>query len=287
MNDLQWHNALGYAHLVDAASQQEDGAVNAEPIRAFFGDAERSYRVLAAIQVNDLASDLNPQRHEAIVPIGLVAQHLDGELVIALRGTRGIHEWLHDCAYYAVHCPIAPDAGFTEDGFTACFRSLRLADEPHAGSLAAQLALLQTPVPVTRVTVCGHSLGAALATLLALDLAINTALKPVTLYTFASPRIGDERFAHFFAEHVQDAHRIANRADIVTLTPPGIASLRRPYVHVESLSPLAPHSRVSLHIACMHHLSTYLFLMRREAGLEEDPSLLHPKCFAEAVEEMV
>lgn len=64
--------------------------------------------------------------------------------------------------------------------------------------------------------VCGHSLGAAVATLLAMDLHANQ------LVTIGSPRVGDENFRQrLLAIQGLKISRIVNRCDIVTMLPIG------------------------------------------------------------------
>src|SRR5262249_40918815 len=65
----------------------------------------------------------------------------------------------------------------------------------------------------------GHSLGAALATLAVAKLVERA--EPVDgLYTFGSPRCGDETFASGFNAHFRRAYRVVNRNDLVTRAPP-------------------------------------------------------------------
>ena len=74
------------------------------------------------------------------------------------------------------------------------------------------------------VYITGHSLGGALATIAALDIARKNKLNnPINLYTFASPRVGDNTFADKFNEFVSKdkikAFRFANSEDIVPKVP--------------------------------------------------------------------
>jgi len=72
-----------------------------------------------------------------------------------------------------------------------------------------------------KIYVTGHSLGAALATLSTLHIAENN-FSP-TLYAFASPRVGNRKFAQRFSEKVVYAKtfRIANCEDLVNGLPTG------------------------------------------------------------------
>lgn len=57
-----------------------------------------------------------------------------------------------------------------------------------------------------RVLACGHSLGGAIASLAAIDLARRCALDPAQLscYTFGCPRMGNHAFAALYADLVPD-----------------------------------------------------------------------------------
>jgi len=67
------------------------------------------------------------------------------------------------------------------------------------------------------IYVTGHSLGAAIATLAAADL---YQISPdISLYTFGSPRVGDEAFAAYFDKILPDTFRIIHHFDIVPKVP--------------------------------------------------------------------
>ncbi|GAB4851399.1 hypothetical protein Ancab_030802 [Ancistrocladus abbreviatus] len=69
----------------------------------------------------------------------------------------------------------------------------------------------------------GHSLGGALATLLALELSSSQLAKSgaitVTMYNFGSPRVGNRRFAEVYNEKVKDSWRVVNHRDIIPAVP--------------------------------------------------------------------
>ncbi|XP_031397109.1 uncharacterized protein LOC116208046 isoform X1 [Punica granatum] len=73
------------------------------------------------------------------------------------------------------------------------------------------------------VYVTGHSLGGALATLLALELSSSQLAKrgviSVTMYNFGSPRVGNKRFAELYNEKVKDSWRVVNHRDIIPTVP--------------------------------------------------------------------
>lgn len=115
------------------------------------------------------------------------------------------------------------------------------------------------------MTICGHSLGGALATLLALDLAATAAdpanpeyaeFRNPTVYTYGSPRTGDSAFANKFNQEVTDSNRIENRLDIVPHLPPPWLN----YEHVNTPYELTP-VQVNYGLYCEHSITTYLYLL--------------------------
>ncbi|KAJ7955513.1 Fungal lipase-like [Quillaja saponaria] len=73
------------------------------------------------------------------------------------------------------------------------------------------------------IYVTGHSLGGALATLLALELSSSQLAKrgaiSLTMYNFGSPRVGNRRFAEVYNENVRDSWRVVNHRDIIPTVP--------------------------------------------------------------------
>jgi predicted lipase len=229
-----------------------------------------NYTVVTTIYANDLATDINPSAGNDEVSIGLICQVAQaGDVVIAIRGTEGILEWIHDAQFLQVPCPFLAGAGHTEDGFTAMYESLRTGAAANSPSVVSALATLQFPRPVSSVTICGHSLGGALATLLALDVAANTAVSNPAVYTYGSPRVGDSLFAGSFDQVVKNSYRVANRLDIVPTLPPPVD-----YEHVLNpvdlnpiqLLPWPPKVLVKLNPGCEHSLITYMYLLSLNSG---------------------
>jgi hypothetical protein len=278
---VDWMDAIHYAKLVEVAEGVLPDQVCDLMLTVPLHGVPTCYTVLANIFANDLATRRNERRSELIVSIGYIAQDETGNVVIAIRGTHGVHEWIHDVLYEAVPCPFLAEAGHTEDGFTDMYMSLRVTAEHESKRLVKFVAEMEFPRPMKSLTICGHSLGAALATLLALDLVANTQYKDLALYNFASPRTGDERFAKVFNRMVPKTYRIANGKDLVTEIPPLFLSHTKRYAHVEATSVLVPHPGVKEHLLCMHHLSTYTHLMAKEAGLNLEEYPIREECRCE------
>ncbi|XP_039169678.1 phospholipase A1-IIgamma [Eucalyptus grandis] len=133
------------------------------------------------------------------------------------------------------------------------------------------------------ITVAGHSLGAALATINALDILTNGYNAPtdhpenaclVTAFPFASPNVGDENFqAKFSSSEKLRALRVTNALDIAPFIPP----IR--YYHVgeqllvdsrksPDLKPL--YSGMTGAVAIGHMLETCLHLIAGTQGIDSN-----------------
>jgi predicted lipase len=230
-----------------------------------------NYTVVTTICANDLSTDMNPSRGDDEVSIGLICQAAQaGDVVIAIRGTQGTLEWIHDAEFlHQVPCPFLVGAGHTEDGFTAMYESLRTGAAPGSPSVVSALAKLSFPRPVSSVTICGHSLGGSLATLLALDVAANSAFTTPAVYTFGSPRTGDSLFASTFDQVVKNSFRIANRVDIVPTLPPPVDydHVLNPYeVNPVRLLALPSKVLVKFNPGCEHSIVTYMYPLSLKSG---------------------
>ncbi|KAM7462315.1 hypothetical protein LguiA_030436 [Lonicera macranthoides] len=79
------------------------------------------------------------------------------------------------------------------------------------------------PLSKWHIYVTGHSLGGALATLLALELSSSQLAKrgaiSVTMYNFGSPRVGNKKFAEVYNKKVKDSWRVVNHRDIIPTVP--------------------------------------------------------------------
>jgi triacylglycerol lipase len=148
------------------------------------------------------------KREEATnIPIGFVAQR--GKcLYVVLRGTRTVKEWVRNFSIN-LHPFALPNYGKVHEGFMQTFMSIR---QDVRETLASANRM--------RIYVAGHSLGAALATLALPDIESTTRCKVDALYTYGSPRVGDDGFVRKFNERFIDrSFRIVNTSDVVTSIP--------------------------------------------------------------------
>jgi hypothetical protein len=271
---MDLNSAIQFGQLIGAAYNVPPENLSnraGEVIQAGLVGGGTAFEIIATVYANDLATDVSPLQIDKVVSLGLILQApTSGDAIIALRGTEGIMEWVQDAKFLAVPCPVLPNSGNTEDGFTAMFRSLTIAPAADSPTVTKSLPTLPWKRSVTSLTICGHSLGGALATLVALDISTHTSppFNAPHVYTYASPMTGDSVFASIYNQAVPNTVRLANRLDVVpNLPPPPL------YEHVAGLFELnpvqlgvPPQVLVKFDIPCEHFLNSYLHLLSRLAG---------------------
>jgi len=146
--------------------------------------------------------------------------------LILFRGTQRIEEWLDNLLALQQNYQ-ANDAkqpyGKIHAGFADVYQQILA---PLPPDIAKQLN------PTVPCYISGHSLGAALATFAAIDIALKVPKlqSQLQLYTYASPRVGDPTFAKAHSQLIPNSYRVVNLADIIPLVPP--TKLSGTYVHV-------------------------------------------------------
>lgn len=175
------------------------------------------------------------------------------EFVVAVRGTYGLLEWAEDGEFAS--CP-HPLGGHVECGFWGVYERLRL--RLPDGSEKTPMSGIADVVGAGMVTVVGHSLGAALATYLTLDLAEIPKLR-VRGRFFASPRPGDTDFAKLFDSTVADYLAYAYALDVVPHVPFGLGYT--PLPKLLTLTPANAQARIGFGPQCAHHLVGYLAMI--------------------------
>lgn len=152
----------------------------------------------------------------------------DKAIVVAFRGTISAVDWVSDLiAQQTPYLPVK-NCGFTHKGFTDIYMSLR--DQV--------LSMLRTLPADKPLFLTGHSLGGALSTLAAIDIAANRKGANPIVYTYGAPRVGDPAFVRFYNERVGTHWRFQNESDIVPHLPPLIYQQPRTnevyyYLHVK------------------------------------------------------
>lgn len=175
--------------------------------------------------------------------------------IFAFRGSEetGIADWITDLKFVKQVIPYEHSGNQqvrVHFGFIEAYKSVREA-------IQDQVKALDMP----KLICTGHSLGAALAALAALDIQYNQPHREVSVYTFGSPKIGNKAFAESYERRVPQTYRLVYGNDRIPTVPP------LGYEHVGELHRLG-ESRLalnSMHEAITDHLPHNYIQALREA----------------------
>lgn len=153
---------------------------------------------------------------------------------VVFRGSKGWKDFLADADFHYFEICGKGSGVKVHSGFHDQFKAVRYDLYDH---LAAHKESYRS------VVFCGHSLGAGLATL-ALPMFNHYEeknlweKKELFLYTFGSPRVGNQKFSSYFNGCVPpDNHwRVFNNHDIVSKLLPRTSILDEPYQHIDGNS---------------------------------------------------
>ena len=222
------------------------------------------YTLVRTIQMSDFLGPLQSRVFYGFVAVG-------GDpvtAVVALRGTASPTEWWDDMHWRLVPFTSVSDGGKVAEGFFDVYRTFGTmtpgvpatsqASTAFAVEVADAIVSFASGLDPTMPTiVSGHSLGAALGTLLVADLAANTPIKPQA-WTFASPHVGDATFAARYGGLSRVSWRIYNLVDVVPYFPADSADHYQPVTAGYAINSLGK-ARWSL--SCAHALNTYLHVL--------------------------
>jgi GH25 family lysozyme M1 (1,4-beta-N-acetylmuramidase) len=285
-NPFDPKSASVYGQFVQAAYTMFDAEpTNLTPLPS--ADFPDGYRMMAWIQMQDFVLG-----NTAPLFYGFIAQSqtAPGQLVLAIRGTSDAIEWWDDFNALELTAFKNPAWGQVGSGFARIYDTLEVVERPSesvpeaaasrtmrpVGGFAQQVSALisrhvaprppararasaraATSLPNATVEVTGHSLGAALATLYAMENAKTEQIANPMLCTFASPLVGDATFATTFNALELTSWRIDNIKDLVTKVPPTILGFR----HVDQQEQVNSSGKVVPNPVCWHSLATYLSLI--------------------------
>ena len=174
-------------------------------------------------RIRSIVRNIVRRRHRTPLFIGFVITSKKGN-IIAFRGTQTQIEWWQNLQAKQkeyVDPKTGKQYGLVHEGYLSIVRE-------QIGELLINAVRQLDPTVPCFVT--GHSLGAAVATLAASEIALNVPeiKEQLQLYTYASPRIGDRTFAQAHSQLIPNSYRVTNLSDSVPLVPP--IKIENPYV---------------------------------------------------------
>jgi len=190
-------------------------------------------------------------------------------ILIAVRGSeKVVKDWQNNFKAKEVEHP--DGFGQVHQGFLDCFNSVS----------KELIKYIKDNKEGKKIIVTGHSLGGAIATLIATHIRHHIT-DQVMLYTYGSPRVGDSEFVeHFTKKEPFPYYRFVNGNDLVTMVPP-------PYMEIEYPLVAALASRNTWLLADtlvdfdgkpFTHLGTKVYIKRyskEEISVAFDPNFRH------------
>ena len=132
-------------------------------------------------------------------------------LTITFRGTDSIRNWITDFDFWKRSIPYDNVSSKirVHKGFLDAYKSFGVRDQ----------ILRSVTDRVRHVKISGHSLGAALSVLCAVDIEYNFPDKDIEVVLFGCPRVGNRAFMKSYNKRVYKTVRVENGNDIVTKVP--------------------------------------------------------------------
>jgi len=143
---------------------------------------------------------------------GFLGYHpVNKTIVVSFRGTTDLVNWITDLQS-AIQVPYKNVTGAgVGKGFLKEWNDLLPQVVPAVQDLRKQY-------PDYAIWVTGHSLGAAISVLCALELS-ESGLDNVNVYNYGLPRVGNQAFANYYNQHIPNTYRVVNGHDIVPHVP--------------------------------------------------------------------
>jgi len=145
---------------------------------------------------------------------GYVAvNHEEGQIIVAFRGSGDIFAYIEDAVIFLKDFDVAGNGAKVHTGFYNVWNAARdLVHDPVSQLLAKY--------PDYYLNIVGHSLGAAVASMAALELAITYPNRKVTVMGVSQPRMGNKAFALAVAYQPNlTAYRLEQANDFVGQYP--------------------------------------------------------------------
>jgi predicted lipase len=139
-------------------------------------------------------------------------------VVVSYRGTvpTSLKNWIEDLNFAeTTPYPKAPNAlvhsGFYNAYLTVQNQTLQSVSELRRFKYLNLYSTISSQHPDFTIMVTGHSLGAAIAEIAALDIKLELG-EDVAVYNYGDPRVGNEGFATFYNQKITTNFRVVNQS---------------------------------------------------------------------------
>lgn len=134
-------------------------------------------------------------------------------IYVAYRGSESIEDWANNLDAWKVDYPSCSGCEVHEGFYDA--------EQSAIGGVKTEVQNLKNKYPSYKVIVTGHSLGAAMALLTALDLQKSGIVQSgdLRLFDFGCPRVGNNNFAEWASTYLNDRNRVTHHKDMVLHLP--------------------------------------------------------------------
>ncbi|KAL0913445.1 hypothetical protein M5K25_016907 [Dendrobium thyrsiflorum] len=190
------------------------------------------------------------------------------DIVVSLRGTATALEWAEN--FRPALQPISESAtAKVSSGFHSLYKTGGAKAPSLSSTVVEEVRRLVEKYKGEElsITITGHSLGAALAQLVADELATEIkAAPPIAVVSFGGPRVGNRAFAERLEGKGVKVLRVVNAHDVVPRVPgvfPRVLEEGYSHVGVELRvdNRVSPYLRPDADPACCHDLEAYLHLV--------------------------
>ncbi|KXN71805.1 alpha/beta-hydrolase, partial [Conidiobolus coronatus NRRL 28638] len=139
------------------------------------------------------------------------------EIIISHRGSQNLQNWIMDFNFNKAKLPNSPEGTLVHEGFLNMYQSLASQINSYLMNM-----LDSREYRGYKVVITGQSLGGALATIHIVDIASMIKNKgiEIELYTYHSPRVGNQEFVNHAVSLDFPTARYTNRADIFSHLAP-------------------------------------------------------------------
>ena len=221
----------------------------------------------AESRIREIAQRIVQRRHRTPVFVGFIIAS-DRANIIAFRGTQTQIEWwrnLQATQKRYFDPKTKQQYGKVHQGY------LKIVRQQINSALIKAVKQLNPNIPCY---ITGHSLGGAVATLSAIEIALQVPeiRSQIQLYTYAAPRIGDRDFVQAHSQLIPNSYRIVNLSDSVPLVPPIKIQNRFTTVNYAHVGQKWAFTAQFGDILLNHVVDTYrMAIESQQENMQEDP----------------